>query len=282
MKTRGVRQGLAVALLLSAVGISAAHARSHVVPAAALLQSAVAGGTQQSNAAGAEVVMKAVSYHPPELKAQPGETVEFKNEDIFAHTVTADDGSFDSGLIQPGSSWKLTMPKTTVGFHCTPHPNMRGKLVTVSGGAEASAKGLPGFNPPRRPFEFHPILVNFTAALLPLALLSDVLGRLLKRTSLHSAATWMMVYEALITPLTGAAGWWWKSQSTGALPANVIAVHAILGTSLAVVFILLAVCRWRIQKRGDVPGVLYLAVTAVVALALVYQGSLGGLMVFGK
>jgi uncharacterized membrane protein len=66
------------------------------------------------------------------------------------------------------------------------------------------------------------------------------------------------------------------------LPANVIAVHAILGTSLAVAFIVLALWRWRIQKKNGVPGIAYMAVAAVAALALVYQGSLGGLMVFGK
>ena len=55
-----------------------------------------------------------------------------------------------------------------------------------------------------------------------------------------------------------------------------------LMTSLAVIFILLAIWRWRIQKRNAVPGVSYMVVVAIVALALVYQGSLGGLMVFGK
>jgi uncharacterized membrane protein len=229
--------------------------------------------------------MKAVSYRPPELSVQAGATIEFKNEDIFAHSVVADDGSFNSGLIQPGSSWTLKMPnKPVVTYHCGPHPNMRGKLVLASAPQQgnAAAKGLPGFNPPRGPHEFHPILVNFTAALLPLAFLSDVLGRLLKRQSLHNTAAWMVLYAAVITPLTAAAGWWWKSKQGSDLPANLITLHQWLGTSLAVIFIALAVWRWRIQKRQIAPGLAYFVIAGIVVLALVYQGSVGGLMVFGK
>jgi uncharacterized membrane protein len=124
--------------------------------------------------------------------------------------------------------------------------------------------------------------VNFTAALLPLALLSDLLGLFLQRKSLHNAAFWMVVYEAIISPFTGAAGWWWKHQTAGALPANVIAVHEWLGTALVLLFVVVAAWRWRIYKKDAAPTVSYLIFAAIVALALVYQGSLGGLMVFGR
>jgi uncharacterized membrane protein len=231
--------------------------------------------------------MKGISFQPAELTVHPGETVEFKNEDIVAHTVTADDGSFDSGLIQPGSSWKMTVQKTgTIAYHCTPHPNMKATLVASSGTqmkeTHNAGGGLPGFRAPRSPQELHPILVNFTAALLPLALLSDLLGLWLKRSSLHSAAAWMVLYAAIITPLTGAAGWWWKSKSAGTLPPQLIAVHEWLGTSLALVFIALAVWRWRLYRQNAVPTLPYLVFAVVAVLALVYQGSLGGAMVFGR
>lgn len=231
--------------------------------------------------------MKNFQYQPAQLNVKPGDTVEFKNEDIYDHTVTADDGSFDSGLIEGGHSWRLTVTKAgTIAYHCTPHPNMKAQLVVASGSGPqpvSSRKGpSPRFSFPHSPQELHPILVNFTAALLPLALLSDLMGRFFKRSSLHNAAAWMVLYTAIITPLTGAAGWWWKSQTAGSLPPAVITVHEWLGTSLAVIFILLAVWRWRIHKRDEVPSLGYLAVTAIIALALVYQGSLGGLMVFGR
>ena len=230
--------------------------------------------------------MKNFQYQPAQLNVKPGETVTFRNDDIYAHTVTADDGSFNSGLIPGGKTWtlKITQP-ATIAYHCIPHPNMKAQLVVSGGNAQpggANRGPSPAFNPPHSPQEFHPILVNFTAALLPLAFLSDLLGLWWKRASLHNAAAWMVLYEAIITPLTGAAGWWWKSQVGPALPPALITVHEWLGTSLAVIFILLAIWRWRIQKRNAVPGVSYMVVLAIVALALVYQGSLGGLMVFGK
>lgn len=274
-----VRPGLALALfLLCAINLLFAQAVSAPT------------GEQSSTAAhtpAAEVTIKNFRFQPAQLSVHPGETIEFKNEDIFAHSVTADDGSFDSGLIQPGSSWTLTVAKAgTIAYHCTPHPNMKATLVATSGAPQpvaASKSGpSPGFNPPSSPQEFHPILVNFTAALLPLAFLSDLLGLWSKRASLHNAAAWMVLYTAIITPLTAAAGWWWKSKSAGALPASVIAVHQWLGTSLAVIFILLAIWRWRPQNRNSAPSLVYLVITAVVVLALIYQGSLGGLMVFGR
>jgi uncharacterized membrane protein len=230
--------------------------------------------------------MKGIRFQPAQLTVHVGETVTFKNEDIVAHTVTADDGSFDSGLIQPGDTWKMTLQKDgTIAYHCRPHPNMKATLVTATGTKSSeSAKaqgGLPGFNPPRAPQELHPILVNFTAALLPLAFLSDLLGNRLKRSSLHSAGAWMVLYAAVITPLTAAAGWWWKSKAAAGLPPEVIAVHQWLGTALAVAFIILATWRWRIYRRDVVPSRGYLGFALLTVLALVYQGSLGGLMAFG-
>src|SRR5256885_16703696 len=141
---------------------------------------------------------------------------------------------------------------------------------------------LPALTPPRSPQELHPILVNFTAALLPLALLSDLLGLWTRRTSLHAAASWMVLYAAIITPLTGIAGWWWKSRSGGTLPANLITVHQWLGTSLVLLFVVLAVWRWRIHKRNQVPSIAYLLFAGITVLALIYQGSLGGAMAFGR
>ena len=292
---RRVQQKWAILLIFIAVTASAAHPRSGVSSAknagassASFLQAPTASPNQPaSTSASTQVIMKNVSFQPAQLNVHPGETVEWKNEDIFAHTVTADDGSFDSGLIQPGATWKMTVQKAgTIAYHCTPHPNMKATLVAASGTQAAENKsgtagGLPGFNPPQSPQELHPILVNFTAALLPLAFLSDLLGRWLKRASLHNAAAWMVLYAAIITPLTGLAGWWWKSKLAGSLPANVIAVHQWLGTSLALIFIVLAIWRWRIYKQNAVPGLGYLAFAALSVLALIYQGSLGGLMVFG-
>lgn len=275
-----VRRRAAVLVLLSAFGFSFARSLGQVPPQQS-------SGASAKDAPNVRIVMKAIAFSPVEQTVHPGDTVEWKNEDIVAHTVTADDGSFDSGLIQPGQSWKMTVKAAgTIAYHCGPHPNMKAKLIEASTTAQKNSGheswSLPGFNPPRSPHELHPILVNFTAALLPLALLSDLLGLWLQRPSLHNAAFWMVLYEAIITPLTGLAGWWWKFQIASALPPNLIAVHQWLGTSLVVLVVALAAWRWRIHKKDAKPAAPYLIFAAIVMLALVYQGSLGGLMVFGR
>jgi uncharacterized membrane protein/plastocyanin len=229
------------------------------------------------------VVMKQMRFDPAQITI---ETVEWRNEDIYAHSVTAADGSFDSGLIAPGSTWKLTVDRVgTLAYHCKPHPNMMAALVVRAAGENAgnsSPVGSLRWSPPRHPEQIHPILVNFTAALLPLAFLSDVLGKLFRRQSLHNAAWWMVLYAALITPLTAIAGWWWKSKLGNDLPANLIRVHEWLGTAAVVLFVALALWRWNIQRRGVAPPIAYLAFAGIAVLALVYQGSLGGAMLFGK
>jgi plastocyanin len=59
-----------------------------------------------------------------------GDTVEWKNADIVAHTVTAVNKSFDSGVIPSGGTWKLVAKKRgNFNYFCALHPNMKAKLV---------------------------------------------------------------------------------------------------------------------------------------------------------
>lgn len=72
----------------------------------------------------------------------------------------------------------------------------------------------------------HPILVNFTAALVPVSVGSDILGKLTASGTLRSTAWWTMAYASLITPLTALAGWLWKSSlAVEALPDQLITIH---------------------------------------------------------
>jgi plastocyanin len=59
-----------------------------------------------------------------------GTTVVWTNNAPLAHTVTADHGSYDSGLIDVGKRWSYTFSRAgTYEFHCTPHPFMTGVVV---------------------------------------------------------------------------------------------------------------------------------------------------------
>lgn len=93
-------------------------------------QSLKAATTKRAARRGHTVVIKDMKYQPPILTVMVGSTVEWKNADIVAHTVTSVEKSFDSRVIPPGASWKLIARKTgTFDYICTLHPNMRAKLV---------------------------------------------------------------------------------------------------------------------------------------------------------
>jgi uncharacterized membrane protein len=137
---------------------------------------------------------------------------------------------------------------------------------------------------PLPPFSWeniHPILVNFTAALIPVSVFSDVAGKWFRRESLTHAAWWTLLFAAAITPGTALAGWFWKRSIEAALPPDIIAIHQWLGISLAVAFVALALWRGVLHRRGESPGFSYLLLATLVLAALLYQGHLGGSMTFG-
>jgi len=80
------------------------------------------------------VVIRDFKFEPATLTVDAGDTVEWKNDDIVPHTVTADgEGqktAFDSGTIQTGAAWRsVARNKGTYNYTCTLHPNMEGKLI---------------------------------------------------------------------------------------------------------------------------------------------------------
>ncbi len=68
-------------------------------------------------------------YDPSALTIRAGDTVTWTNLDIVPHTVTAVDGSWDSGEIGPGESWSLIATESIVrDYFCVYHPGMRARL----------------------------------------------------------------------------------------------------------------------------------------------------------
>lgn len=68
------------------------------------------------------VLMQSLAFQPQELVVATGTTVVWQNLDPFEHSVTADDGSFDSGLLGQGATYALTFTYPGTYFYfCLPH-----------------------------------------------------------------------------------------------------------------------------------------------------------------
>lgn len=75
------------------------------------------------------VTMEGLRFEPSSLSVAPGDTIVWINKDPFPHTVTAESGSFDSGEISPGKSWRYTLRRAgNFPYGCKLHPTMRGSL----------------------------------------------------------------------------------------------------------------------------------------------------------
>jgi len=72
------------------------------------------------------------SVDPAEIKIKAGDTVVFHNihEMPGGHTVTADDGSFESPPLAKDEKWKHTFEKPgTYGVHVKQHPTNKGVVI---------------------------------------------------------------------------------------------------------------------------------------------------------
>jgi LPXTG-motif cell wall-anchored protein len=100
--------------------------------------SAVAAATEN-------VTISDFQFTPAQITIQQGDTVAWTNEGPTAHSATASDGSFDTGIFSAGGSRSETFDEAgTFAYICTPHPNMQGTVVvqaSSSGGSGDSGSG---------------------------------------------------------------------------------------------------------------------------------------------
>jgi plastocyanin len=65
---------------------------------------------------------------PAEVSAKVGDTIEWINKDILAHTATARNGDWDV-MIGPNKTAQVVLKKAgAVDYYCKFHPNMTGRL----------------------------------------------------------------------------------------------------------------------------------------------------------
>jgi len=76
-----------------------------------------------------EVQIQFSAYGPSQLDVLPGETVTWTNVSTRTHTVTSDDGLFDSGEVPGGARFQFQFNEPgTYRYHCTIHPSIVGEI----------------------------------------------------------------------------------------------------------------------------------------------------------
>ena len=81
-----------------------------------------------ARAATIQITMENLVISPAEVSARVGDTVEWINKDVFAHTATAQNGDFDL-MLEPNKSGSFVLNKAgNVEYYCRFHPNMKAKL----------------------------------------------------------------------------------------------------------------------------------------------------------
>ena len=93
-----------------------------------LLAFALAVIAVPAHAATIQIVMENLVFTPAEVSAKVGDTIEWVNKDVFAHTATARNGDFDV-MLQPKKSGSFVLKKAgDVDYYCRFHPNMKATL----------------------------------------------------------------------------------------------------------------------------------------------------------
>lgn len=79
-------------------------------------------------------------FQPANLTVPAGATVTWTNAGQRTHTVSADDGSFDSGRLDPGETFSHTFTEPgTYTYHCGFHPEMQGTIKVTAAAASPTA-----------------------------------------------------------------------------------------------------------------------------------------------
>ena len=98
--------------------------------AAALAAAMVPLPTGAATAVAPTVHIRDDRFVPATITVAAGTKVTFVNDDDDAHTVTADDGSWDSEGLNQGERWVHAFPKAgKISYHCTVHPFMKATIV---------------------------------------------------------------------------------------------------------------------------------------------------------
>src|SRR3979409_1703843 len=84
-----------------------------------------------ARAATIQISMENLVISPAAASAKVGDTIEWINKDIFAHTATARNGDWDVTM-PPNKTVTSALKKTgRIEYYCRFHPNMKATLIVT-------------------------------------------------------------------------------------------------------------------------------------------------------
>ncbi len=75
-----------------------------------------------------QIAIQNLVFTPAEVSAKVGDTIEWVNKDVFAHTATARNGDFEVNQPPKKTVTSVLNKAGTVEYYCRFHPNMKGVL----------------------------------------------------------------------------------------------------------------------------------------------------------
>src|SRR6187549_3507941 len=86
------------------------------------------GMSVPAHAATIQITMENLVFSPAEVTAKVGDTVEWINKDVFAHTATARNGDFDVTMPPKKTVTSVLKKAGAIEYYCRFHPNMKALL----------------------------------------------------------------------------------------------------------------------------------------------------------
>ena len=74
------------------------------------------------------ITMENLEFKPAEVSVKVGDSIEWINKDVFAHTATAGNGDFDVNLPAKKSATSVVKKAGTVEYYCRFNPNKKATL----------------------------------------------------------------------------------------------------------------------------------------------------------
>ncbi len=112
------------------------------------------GLAARADSYGAEVSAVDNAFDASIVRIQPGESIDWTMNGRSPHTVTADDGSFDSGNLEPGQKYSRTFAQPGVySYYCKYHgaPGVGMTGIVVVGDVDIPSASGGGVSPGREP-----------------------------------------------------------------------------------------------------------------------------------